>query len=78
MSVAAQPGVHGEDAGVPARGGRHLGALLPEENGLKNVLKKTKKKEGKTHSSVVKYCLVVLSLALGPDCLSLILGSSAF
>lgn len=53
MSVAAQPGVHGEDAGVPARGGRHLGALLPEENGLKNVLKKKKRKRKKEKPTVV-------------------------
>lgn len=40
----------------------------------------SKRRKKKTHRSVGKYCLVVMvmSLALGPDCLGLNPGSSAF
>lgn len=68
-----------ERVGCLLSGGK-LGVLHLKKKGLKYIcLRGKKRKEKKPHSSIGKYCLVVIVmiLALGPDCLRLNPGSSA-
>lgn len=60
--------------------GREAGSAASEKEGIEVHMfkRKKKRKEKNPHSSMGKYCLVVMVmiLALGPDCLRLNPGSS--